>query len=249
VDLSCAPCPGPRKSHALRAQHAADPSPLKAGRYSARCVARIVSCACSWFRLSSASMIVDDKDTEKKHHTRASTSAPPELPPPEYDPVAINESLESFTDADARSILDLPPPYEAPHAPLSLPFCLPQESDSGVSVFVRGYSDALATSGIQVDAWLRFVDAVNVSMVRSSSLNVVQELMSTRLPVGEPVFARCRLSQLGVRRLSHTQLPHGARASRRKLRLLRSARACCTHLHNLRAQGTRPARRGGEAEG
>jgi hypothetical protein len=73
--------------------------------------------------------------------------------------------LFSFTDADARALLDLPPPYEAAHRSLPLPFVLPQETAGTNYAFARGYNPVLAASGIALPDWLRFVDALNLAMV------------------------------------------------------------------------------------
>jgi hypothetical protein len=92
------------------------------------------------------------------------TASPSQLSP-SIDAAGPSRS-GSFTDADARTMLDLPPPYEAVLGPLSLPFVLPQESVGLDYAFARGYNPALAASGVSLADWLRFVDALNLATVR-----------------------------------------------------------------------------------
>jgi hypothetical protein len=111
-------------------------------------------------------MIIDEKTKE------SGAGAPPEYSlqsagsgHPPITNVAGPTRADSFTDADARTLLDLPPPYEAVHRSLPLPFVLPQETVGTNYAFTRGYNPALAASGIALPSWLRFVDALNLAMV------------------------------------------------------------------------------------
>ncbi|THV06259.1 hypothetical protein K435DRAFT_789668 [Dendrothele bispora CBS 962.96] len=67
-------------------------------------------------------------------------------------------------------------PFVRPSRPnLSLPLCIPQTSigASFDSAFARGYSDALQDVGISEEMWLDFVDGLNLAIVSSPPLRVV----------------------------------------------------------------------------
>lgn len=60
--------------------------------------------------------------------------------------------------------------------PLSRPVCVPQVDASFDSPFVRAYTPALAQSGITLEEWLVFSDGLNLAMIGSPPLQVVNKI-------------------------------------------------------------------------
>jgi hypothetical protein len=89
----------------------------------------------------------------------------------------VFDSPPAFTDADAHVLFPVPyipptphgSPPEYSHAPLPAVIALPQMSPGFDQSFARGYHVAMARSGLQMDDWLRFLDALNIAMVSVSS--------------------------------------------------------------------------------
>lgn len=76
----------------------------------------------------------------------------------------------TYTDSDAERLIGTEvsaPPKQVEK--LSLPVALPQIAAGFDAPFLRGYGD-LASSGIRQDDWLRFVDGLNVALVRRAVL-------------------------------------------------------------------------------
>ncbi|KAJ3735508.1 hypothetical protein DFJ43DRAFT_1036988 [Lentinula guzmanii] len=71
------------------------------------------------------------------------------------------------------SSLSLHQPYIGP--PIPLPFCIPQVSvnPNDQSTFARGYNDALNDIGIPQDVFLNFIDGLNMAIIASPPLRVV----------------------------------------------------------------------------
>jgi hypothetical protein len=74
-----------------------------------------------------------------------------------------------YTDLDAELVFGTPaPPPEISRQPLQVPICLPQITGGYDSPFARAYNPHLAASGVEQDEFLKFLDALNVAMVRTS---------------------------------------------------------------------------------
>lgn len=73
----------------------------------------------------------------------------------------------AYTDSDAELLFDTrSPTAELPKQRLDLPVCLPQITNGYDSPFARAYNPQLEASGIERDEWLKFLDALNIAMVR-----------------------------------------------------------------------------------
>ncbi|KAJ3996000.1 hypothetical protein F5050DRAFT_1762764 [Lentinula boryana] len=73
------------------------------------------------------------------------------------------------------SSLSLHQPHIGPPIPLVRPFCIPQVSvnPNDQSTFARGYNDALNDIGIPQDVFLNFIDGLNMAIIASPPLRVV----------------------------------------------------------------------------
>ncbi|KAK4704873.1 hypothetical protein P7C70_g1342, partial [Phenoliferia sp. Uapishka_3] len=90
-----------------------------------------------------------------------------ELPPPTY------------TDSDAELLFQPSlafSPTGVSSAPLARPVCVPQLDPSYDSPFVRGYPRELESSGISVEDWLGFCDGLNIAIIGSPPLQVVDKI-------------------------------------------------------------------------
>ncbi|KAJ3773258.1 hypothetical protein FB446DRAFT_642010 [Lentinula raphanica] len=96
-------------------------------------------------------------------------------------PVATSSAIQLARDADLLIRTYLPSsgpiqqqPYTGP--PIPLPLCIPQTSlsPSDHSTFARGYNDALNSIGIAQEVFLNFLDGLNMAIVASPPLRVVE---------------------------------------------------------------------------
>jgi hypothetical protein len=89
------------------------------------------------------------------------------------------ESPPAFTDEDAHILFPVPHIPPTPHGSppvysrtaLPAAVALPQISPGYDQSFARGYHAAMAESGVQMEDWLHFIDALNVAMVRYLSFS------------------------------------------------------------------------------
>jgi hypothetical protein len=58
-------------------------------------------------------------------------------------------------------------PYSLQHTPLPLPLAIPQVAPDYDQPYFRGYNEILVQSGIAMNDWLKFLDALNIAMVTS----------------------------------------------------------------------------------
>lgn len=67
------------------------------------------------------------------------------------------------------------PPYRRDDIPQLLPLCIPRISVSAnpASAFARGYNPALDTVGITQEMFLSFIDGLNLAIVASPPLRIV----------------------------------------------------------------------------
>ncbi|KAJ3827498.1 hypothetical protein EV361DRAFT_796288 [Lentinula raphanica] len=96
-------------------------------------------------------------------------------------PVATSSAIQLARDADLLIRTYLPssgPIQQQPHTgpPIPLPLCIPQTSlsPSDHSTFARGYNDALNSIGIAQELFLNFLDGLNMAIVASPPLRVVE---------------------------------------------------------------------------
>ena len=75
------------------------------------------------------------------------------------------ETPPAYTDSDAKALFPTPPPPTVTSQRLPVPICLPQVTRGYDSPFARGWHPQLATSGIEQDDWLKFLDSLNIAMV------------------------------------------------------------------------------------
>jgi hypothetical protein len=77
----------------------------------------------------------------------------------------------TYTDLDAELVFGTPPPPpDASRQLLQAPICLPQITGGYDSPFARAYNPQLAASGIELDEFLNFLDALNIAMARASQI-------------------------------------------------------------------------------
>ncbi|KAI5121179.1 hypothetical protein M0805_005980 [Coniferiporia weirii] len=57
--------------------------------------------------------------------------------------------------------------------PLAVPLCIPQTTPGATTLFTRAYSPELQASGIEMDDWIKFIDALNLAHTASPPLRVV----------------------------------------------------------------------------
>lgn len=73
----------------------------------------------------------------------------------------------AYTNLDAELVFGTPvPPPANGSRRLQLPICLPQITGGYDSPFARAYNPQLAESAIEQDDFLKFLDALNIAMVR-----------------------------------------------------------------------------------
>ncbi|KAJ4002470.1 hypothetical protein F5050DRAFT_1802412 [Lentinula boryana] len=82
--------------------------------------------------------------------------------------VLIQTYIPIVSDADA-------PPYRQDDIPQILPLCIPRISVNAnpASAFARGYNEALESVGITQEMFLSFIDGLNLAIVASPPLRVV----------------------------------------------------------------------------
>ncbi|KAJ3989532.1 hypothetical protein F5890DRAFT_1451686 [Lentinula detonsa] len=82
--------------------------------------------------------------------------------------VLIQTYIPAISDADA-------PPYRQDDIPQILPLCIPRISVNAnpASAFARGYNEALESVGITQEMFLSFIDGLNLAIVASPPLRVV----------------------------------------------------------------------------
>ena len=97
-------------------------------------------------------------------------------------------ALPAYTDEEAELVYRTPPPpqYESARQRLQLPVCLPQITGGYDSPFARAYNPQLEASGIERDEFLKFLDALNIAMVRIGQVVV----SSSEIPA-RPQVLRC----------------------------------------------------------
>lgn len=119
----------------------------------------------------------------------ASKMSLPSHPNPSYGPSSAEvesapgydgERLPEYTDADAETLYGTvsPLPAGARVERLPVPLVLPQIASSYDSAFFRAYNPALQDSEITQDEWLRFIDGLNIAMVRHAFLICCNRLLT-----------------------------------------------------------------------
>jgi hypothetical protein len=99
-----------------------------------------------------------------------------------------------FTDADAAALLGTFSPPPAYTQPLRLPVCLPQTVSGYDSPFARAYCMELSASGVELTDWLKFIDGLNIAIVRRPILARANNTDVRRYY--RPRVLRCGLSRL-----------------------------------------------------
>ncbi|KAF9016843.1 hypothetical protein BDZ89DRAFT_1075250 [Hymenopellis radicata] len=85
----------------------------------------------------------------------------------------------TFTDEDVKYLFDPAPPpaYEtAPTPHLNKLVAVPQVKPSFDAPFIRAYPPSLQASGISVEDWMDFCDGLNIAMIGSPPLAVVDKV-------------------------------------------------------------------------
>ncbi|THH06631.1 hypothetical protein EW145_g3965 [Phellinidium pouzarii] len=88
-------------------------------------------------------------------------------------PNSSQEDPPAYSERDAEVLFsDF---HSAPSVlePLRLPLCVPQATAGATSLFTRAYTPELRASGVELDDWIHFVDALNIAMTASPPLRVV----------------------------------------------------------------------------
>ncbi|KIY51208.1 hypothetical protein FISHEDRAFT_37544 [Fistulina hepatica ATCC 64428] len=96
--------------------------------------------------------------------------------PPYVEQLPSEEELARNADLLIREYLPQQPeiPTGAERAILSLPFCIPQITSSANAPFARGTNDVLLdVLGLSETDWLRFLDGLNLAIVASPPLRIV----------------------------------------------------------------------------
>ncbi|KAG8873666.1 hypothetical protein FRB98_008854 [Tulasnella sp. 332] len=81
--------------------------------------------------------------------------------------------IPAYTDDDARVLFPVYAPPPGVIIPLRLPLCIPQLSIGMEAPFARAYSAEILQSGIEQDDLLKFIDGLNMAMLASPPLRVV----------------------------------------------------------------------------
>jgi hypothetical protein len=91
-------------------------------------------------------------------------------PSPKHPNYENSAPPPNYTDSDADVLLGslLPPPTSCQR--LDLPICLPQTVSGYDAPFARAYNPVLSASGIEQIDWLKFLDGLNIAIVRLSCL-------------------------------------------------------------------------------
>ncbi|KAJ3734706.1 hypothetical protein DFJ43DRAFT_97126 [Lentinula guzmanii] len=144
--------------------------------------------------------------------------------------VLIQTYIPAIFDADA-------PPYRQDDIPQILPLCIPRISVNAnpASAFARGYNEALESVGITQEMFLSFIDGLNLAIVASPPLrvvNVVGQIIGF-VPNHWTMVASMIVTtsaQVGMRVLSKTLTDHYLRAANLNLFKPRglSVRLCTT---------------------
>ncbi|KAJ3987721.1 hypothetical protein F5890DRAFT_1404547 [Lentinula detonsa] len=144
--------------------------------------------------------------------------------------VLIQTYIPAISDADA-------PPYRQDDIPQILPLCIPRISVNAnpASAFARGYNEALESVGITQEMFLSFIDGLNLAIVASPPLrvvNVVGQIIGF-VPNHWTMVASMIVTtsaQVGMRVLSKTLTDHYLRAANLNLFKPRglSVRLCTT---------------------
>lgn len=100
-----------------------------------------------------------------------------------------DEPPPAYEDSDAEVLFGTPPlpgPGTVKER-LPLPICLPQVTRGYDSPFARGWHPQLATSGIEQEDWLRFLDSLNIAMVSEIETGIIvcyiiQDIVQTASP-------------------------------------------------------------------
>ncbi|KAJ3817282.1 hypothetical protein EV361DRAFT_811955 [Lentinula raphanica] len=113
----------------------------------------------------------------------ASQSSPPSpSSSPPNSATAKSTGIQLMHDADVliRTYVPAPseaeaPPYRPDDVPQILPLCIPRISVNAnpASAFARGYNAALETVGITPEMFLSFIDGLNLAIVASPPLRIV----------------------------------------------------------------------------
>ncbi|KAJ3757492.1 hypothetical protein EV360DRAFT_45922 [Lentinula raphanica] len=113
----------------------------------------------------------------------ASQSSPPSpSSSPPNSATAKSTGIQLMHDADVliRTYVPAPseaeaPPYRRDDVPQILPLCIPRISVNAnpASAFARGYNAALETVGITPEMFLSFIDGLNLAIVASPPLRIV----------------------------------------------------------------------------
>ncbi|KAK7442473.1 hypothetical protein VKT23_016070 [Stygiomarasmius scandens] len=171
------------------------------------------------------------------------TSTGPSASPSRYEPAeGEKERLRKVYEEhdDSRECLSFPKPsvpHGRPHANLPLPLCLPQVSISARfdSAFARGYNNVLQDVEISEKMLLDFIDGLNLAIVASPPLRVVDVVgqIIGFVPFHWAMIAGIALqtaAQTGMRVLSKTLTDRYLRAANQRLFKPRglSVRLCTT---------------------
>lgn len=83
--------------------------------------------------------------------------------------VEDRDAVPEYTESDAETLFTPPPPPPADVKlkKLDLPVALPQINTNYDSAFLRAFTPALGSSGITQEDWLKFIDGLNIAIVRS----------------------------------------------------------------------------------
>jgi len=97
-------------------------------------------------------------------------------PSPKHPNYETSAPPPNYTDSDADVLLGslLPPPTSCQR--LDLPVCLPQTVSGYDAPFARAYNPVLSASGIEQIDWLKFLDGLNIAIVR----RVIYECTASR---------------------------------------------------------------------
>jgi hypothetical protein len=83
--------------------------------------------------------------------------------------VEDRDPVPEYTESDAEALFTppAPPPADVKLNKLDLPVALPQINTNYDSAFLRAFTPVLDSSGITQEDWLKFIDGLNIAIVRS----------------------------------------------------------------------------------
>lgn len=83
--------------------------------------------------------------------------------------IEYHDPVPEYTESDAETLFasPAPPPAHVALKNLDLPVVLPQINTNYDSAFLRAYNPILADSAILEEDWLRFIDGLNIAIVRT----------------------------------------------------------------------------------